>query len=87
LKVELAERPAREDSWVAEEWQDWAPRTRLSAVESLARFLPLVTDPKAPDQPAGLRAYLVATLRPDAEIHDGDERERWLSRWGLTSVN
>lgn len=70
--------------WVAEEWQDWAPRTRQSIVESLARFVPLVRDPSAPEPPEELRAYLARTLPPDVEPDDGDESERWLNRWGLT---
>lgn len=69
--------------WVAEEWQDWAPRTRDSMVESLARFVPLVHDPKAPAPPASLRAHLTATFPPDGEIDD-NEAERWLSRWVLS---
>ena len=44
--------------WVAGEWQDWAPRTRRSGLEALCRFVPLVCDSKAPEPPAGLRAYL-----------------------------
>jgi hypothetical protein len=67
--------------WVAEEWQDWAPRTRQSIVESLARFLPLVCAPDAADPPAGLSGQDPA---PDAKPDDGDDAERWLNRWGIT---
>jgi integrase len=69
--------------WVADEWQDWAPRTRTSIVESLARFIPLTVDPEAPPSPAGLRKHLTTTLPPDAEIPDA-ETERWLNRWVLS---
>jgi integrase len=68
---------------VAEEWQDWAPRTRRSIVEALGRFLPLVSDPKAPEPPSGLRAHVQDALPPDARSHDG-ESESWLSRLGLS---
>jgi integrase len=70
--------------WVAEEWQEWAPRTRQAVVESLARFLPLVVDQKAPEPPAGLRSHLVRTLPPAADIDEQADAERWLMRWGLT---
>jgi hypothetical protein len=70
--------------WVAGEWQDWAPRTRTSAVEALCRFLPLVHDPKAPEPPAGMRAYLRVALSPAGGTDPDDESERWLGRWGLS---
>jgi integrase len=52
-------------------------------VYSLARFIPLVTGPGAPEPPARLRAYLCRTLPPDVEIDQDDGCERWLSRWAL----
>ena len=70
--------------WVAGEWQEWAPRTRSSAVEALCRFVPLVSDPNAPPPPATLRAHLRRALRPDVDVDTADECERWLSRWGLS---
>jgi hypothetical protein len=70
--------------WVAGEWDDWAPRTRTSAVEALCRFLPLVCDPKALAAPADLRAYLRTSLPLNATVDAGEECERWLGRWGLT---
>jgi integrase len=72
--------------WVAEEWAEWAPRTRRSQLEALARFLPLVIDPKAPEaplRPAALRSYLVTTLPPDADLDSSAAAEQWLARWGL----
>jgi integrase len=72
--------------WVAEEWQDWAPRSRRSAVEALSRFLPLACDPAAPDPPDGLRAHLRTTLPPGGIEADGASAdvEDWLRRWGLS---
>ncbi len=50
--------------WLAEQWQEWQPRTRTSALQALARFTALaVVDEFKP--PAGLRAYLLDALRPD----------------------
>ena len=34
--------------WLAEEWPEWAPRTRVSAVEAIARFVPLLLAADAP---------------------------------------
>jgi integrase len=70
--------------WLAEQWPEWQPRTRASAVEALARFAPLVHLPMAPAPPEGLRAYLVDALPPPAEVDPADPRERWLARWSLT---
>ena len=64
--------------WVAEQWPEWQPRTRRGDVYSLARFIPLVTSPGAPEPPAGLRSYLCRTLPPDVEV-DPDDRVRALA--------
>jgi len=69
--------------WVAEQWAEWQPRTRRGDVYSLARFIPLVTSPGAPNPPDELRAYLCRTLKPGVEIDREDGCERWLSRWVL----
>lgn len=53
--------------WLAEQWFEWAPRTRDSATEALARFVPLVVDSRAPAPPPGTRAYLVDHLRPSSD--------------------
>ncbi|MGH9184405.1 MAG: hypothetical protein ACRD0U_01085, partial [Acidimicrobiales bacterium] len=50
--------------WLAEQWNEWAPRTRASAVEAITRLLPLLVSPTAPEPPAGLRAHLRASLPP-----------------------
>jgi hypothetical protein len=69
--------------WVAEQWPEWQPRTRRGDVYSLARFIPLVTGPGAPQPPARLRRYLCRTLPPGVEVDHDDGCERWLSRWVL----
>ena len=51
--------------WLAEQWPEWAPRTRTSAIEALVRFVPLVVVTEATEPPPGLRSYLLSTLQPD----------------------
>lgn len=68
--------------WLAEQWPEWAPRTRASAVEALTRLVPLLVPPTAPETPARLRAHLAAWLRPEGMSLD-DESARWLDRWCL----
>ena len=67
--------------WLAEQWPEWAPRTRISAVEELAKFIPLVVKPGAPDRP-DLRRYLKKALVVDQPLLD-PTAERWLDRWCL----
>jgi len=69
--------------WVAEQWPEWQPRTRRSAIEALTRFLPLVVREGAPRPPATLRTYLAAMLDPEQEVNDADEAPRWLERNAL----
>lgn len=69
-------------AFLEEQWPDWAPRTRTSAVEALSRFVPLVVSPSAPPPPTGTRAHLASWLRPDGEVVDG-EAAAWLDRWCL----
>jgi integrase len=65
--------------WLAEQWDEWQPRTRRGTVEEMSRFVPLLVKPTAPEPAADLRIYLKAALRPEAEQ---DQRiERWLDRW------
>ena len=67
--------------WLAEQWDEWQPRTRNSTVEEMSRFIPLLIKPSAPEPPCDIRLYLKDVLRPEAEL---DERaERWLDRWCL----
>ena len=68
--------------WVAEQWNEWAPRTRTSAVEALTRLLPLLASSGAPPAPAGTRRHLVSWLRPDGSVVDA-ESAAWLDRWSL----
>jgi integrase len=67
--------------WVAEQWPEWQPRTRASAVEAMARFVPMVVAPSAAAPPEGLRRYLMDTLPPDTEAPEEHPCERWLARW------
>jgi integrase len=87
----LAWRPSPQDvqvhtwvrRWLAEEWPEWAPRTRVSAVEALARFVPLLVASDATAAPPGLRAHLYASLPPGAEVSQDRDCEKWLGRWCL----
>jgi integrase len=63
--------------WLAEQWEEWQPRTRASAVEALARFLPLTALPAAA-APTDLRARLTIALRPEGTTEDR-ALEEWLS--------
>jgi hypothetical protein len=50
--------------WLLEQWHEWQPRTRRSAVEALARFVPLAVRTDAVSPPLGLRPYLQSSLVP-----------------------
>lgn len=64
--------------WLAEQWPEWQPRTRTSAVEALARFVPLLATPVAAP-PAQLRAHLLVSL-PPGPVDVDDPCEQWLER-------
>ncbi len=68
--------------WVGEQWAEWAPRTRSSALESLSRFLPLLVKRGAPSLPLPVRKALIASLVPMAP--QLPEVERHFRRWGLS---
>jgi integrase len=68
-------------AWVARQ-STWAPRSRTSAIEALARGIPLMVTPKAPAPPADMRSYLKAALRPGVEPPSG-LCSSWLRRWSL----
>jgi integrase len=70
--------------WVAEQWPEWAPRTRNEDVYAVSRLIPLATRRGAAPPPADLRRYLRDTLQPGSEIDPEHTHERWLSRWVLT---
>ncbi|MEY2591945.1 MAG: hypothetical protein QOJ67_3929 [Acidimicrobiaceae bacterium] len=67
--------------WLGEQWSEWAPRTRASAVEAVSRLIPLAVSPTAPPPPAGLRAQLVAWLRDGADLDD--DSATWLGQSSL----
>lgn len=67
--------------WLAEQWPEWQPRTRRSAVEALSRFVPLVHLDGARPAPRDARVYLVDALVPDAVVDEGHPVERWMARW------
>lgn len=67
--------------WLAEQWPEWQPRTRRSAVEALSRFVPAVRPPSAASAPAELRRYLLDALVPGAAVDPGHRCERWLRQW------
>lgn len=66
--------------WLAEQWPEWQLRTRTSAVEALARFVPMVVGPNAPPAPVSLRRFLKSALGPDRPVDLSGECERWLDR-------
>jgi integrase len=68
--------------WLGEQWPEWAPRTRASAVEALTRLLPLLVPPTAPPKPDGLRVHLGSWLRPDGGP-GAEASEAWLAQWSL----
>ncbi len=70
--------------WIGEQWGEWQPRTRTSAMEALARFAPLAVADGAPCPPDALRRHLMRTLPPDAVFDETDPCEVWLARWSVT---
>lgn len=88
----LAWQPSADDApihawarrWLIEQWPEWQPRTRASAVEALARFVPLVVRIGAVDPPLSVRAYLQSSLTPGYVLDPADEHERWLDSCCLT---
>jgi integrase len=63
--------------WLAEQWDEWQPRTRRSALDALTRFVPLLVTVGSPPPPSGLRSYLAVTLPPSGVPVD-PEIEAWL---------
>ena len=64
--------------WLAESWDEWQPRTRASAIEALARFVPLTAPAGAPDR-SEMRAKIGPALdpvgTPDPTV------EAWMDKW------
>jgi integrase len=69
--------------WLAEQWQEWQPRTRTSATEGLARFVMIAVEHGA-KTPEGLRVYLYSALSPDSEGGREAQYEKWLAKNCLT---
>ena len=69
--------------WLAEQWPEWQPRTRDSAVEAIVRFVPLAVNSSAPPAPVGLRAHLKICMRPGSTVSVDDPFEDWLAAWSL----
>ena len=69
--------------WLAEQWQEWQPRTRASAAEALARFATIAVRGSA-TPPEDLRAYLYTALTPGSEAHWNVALERWMGKHCLT---
>ena len=67
--------------WAAEQWDEWQPRSRASALEALSRFVPLVARELAPDPPLGLRQYVARALDPSFVSAGVDPHAAWLARW------
>ncbi|MFN3217903.1 MAG: tyrosine-type recombinase/integrase [Acidimicrobiales bacterium] len=67
--------------WLAEQWPEWQPRTRASAVEALARFVSLAVLDGAPSPPDDLRAFATRALAPDGRAGVADPCSRWLTRF------
>ena len=65
--------------WIAEQWAEWQPRTRVSAIEALARFIPAVAH-EGSTPPKGMRAYIVVTLEPGVDVDSSSPHEDWLTR-------
>lgn len=68
--------------WLAEQWPEWQPRTRMSALEALARLVVHGADPSATQPPVGVWRHLKTSLPPDGEGID-EECEEWLGCWSL----
>ena len=65
--------------WLGEQWPEWQPRTRKSAVEALTRFVPSgLHQPCRRGRRTDIRAYLATTLVPEASVDTDDPCERWL---------
>lgn len=68
--------------WLQEQWDEWQPRTRDSALEAVSRFVPLAVKEGAPKQPR-MRTYLKVALRPDTQDPVDAAMEKWLERWSV----
>ena len=71
--------------WLGEQWTEWQPRTRKSAVESLVKLVMLAVDAPKLTKTADeqLRHYLAAALPPHADATDA-RWNAWLDKHSLT---
>ena len=69
--------------WLAEQWQEWQPRTRTSAAEALARLVTIAARGSAVP-PEELRVYLYTALTPGSETSWNITHERWMAKHCLT---
>ena len=69
--------------WVSEQWPEWQPRTRASALEALARFVSLAVSDDA-RVPTDLRRYLERTLAASDANQLDDALEEWLDSHALS---
>lgn len=65
--------------WLAEQWQEWQPRTRASATEALARFITIEVNDGA-KTPEDLRVHLYSALSPDSEDGRDAQHEKWMAK-------
>jgi integrase len=63
--------------WLGEQWVEWQPRTRTSAVESLSKLVMIAVSTPVGKRDAELRRYLRTAMRPDAATPDA-QWEKWL---------
>jgi integrase len=63
--------------WLGEQWVEWQPRTRKSAVESLAKLVMLAVDQPVGKDEAELRHFLTDALPPGADSRGG-RWEKWI---------
>jgi integrase len=63
--------------WLGEQWIEWQPRTRRSAIESLAKLVMLAANAQVGKRDAELRRYLYDALPPDSMTREG-RWEKWL---------
>ena len=66
--------------WLEEQWHEWQPRTRRSALEALAKLVPLLIRSTSSTAPESMRSYLLGSLSPDVAVDENHECEKWLSR-------
>ena len=67
-------------TWLAEQWPEWQPRTRASALDALSKWLPMLAEDTRRPVPNGMYQYLVRSLSPDFKIDSKSLHEAWLAR-------